>query len=643
MTNKEVSTIVESGNVRPSHPEINTTTEASIPASSSPTNSQLLDLVRKQVEYYFSKENLASDSFLVHHMDASMSVPISVIMKFPKIKSLTQDEAIVRQALENSASSVSIVDNRLKANVKNSSRSTIILREIPSDTPVDEVKEIFNYDGCKPISSLRSEIGDSWFVSFESEEFAKDTLLDLRTKKRTFRGQSVKARLKTETVVKSYFPVQTAPPIAPVFPLMGYPGMGMMGAPMPINLQAFGYLPAPFGADGMPMPMVPIPPAGMIPTQPVLLPMDGAQLQQLNVLPQQGIDVPLPVPIATAEESKGPAAPVHKENNAHRDRDGNAGRKGGNKSSGGNNNNGGGGGRGQRKSNSGGNNNGSGSNNLSSSSGNSSNHHGGKGTAHENFTYTMLLTENNVCAGKDKDKKDQSSETVPRPLFEINSANFPPLLSQADESTIPTPGYKDNFLKYSFDEIITIVKTVKEAILPPPFNPAVHPVSMTTSPNLDLLKRQRTFSIDETREQLVQGRPVQREAVISGAVDVRSLLYGDEGVATSAPAPSNSSSNNKSSSGSHPVPSYKTASSGGATNPKGSKIETPVVKPSAPTNSSVASKESSAASADAKVSTTVTSSTPVSTPQPPVDVEAAKPATEVAPVTEGDGVPQNSA
>jgi hypothetical protein len=75
---------------------------------------------------------------------------------------LTQDEAVIRQALENSASSVSIVDNRLKANVKNSSRSTIILREIPSDTPVDEVREIFNYEGCKPISSLRSEIGDRY-------------------------------------------------------------------------------------------------------------------------------------------------------------------------------------------------------------------------------------------------------------------------------------------------------------------------------------------------------------------------------------------------------------------------------------------------------------------------------------------------
>lgn len=174
---------------------------------------------------------------------------------------------------------------------------------------------------------------------------------------------------------------------------------------------------------------------------------------------------------------------------------------------------------------------------------------------------------------------------------------------------------------------------------------------MTTAPNLDLLKRQRTFSIDETREQLVQGRPVQREAVISGAVDVRSLLFGDESVATTTPAPSNSSSNSKSSSGSgsHPVPSYKAASSGGAKGSGSKTAETPAaVKPSVPTNSSVASKESSTASTDVKVSTTVPSSIPVSTPQPTIDVEAAKPATEVAlvtekEVTEGGGATQNSA
>jgi hypothetical protein len=58
---------------------------------------------------------------------------------------------------------------------------------------------------------------------------------------------------------------------------------------------------------------------------------------------------------------------------------------------------------------------------------------------------------------------------------------------------------------------------------------------MTVEANKDLLKRQRTFSIDETREQLRQGRPVQREAILSGKVDSRSLYYGDE---PSGPAPS---------------------------------------------------------------------------------------------------------
>jgi hypothetical protein len=63
---------------------------------------------------------------------------------------------------------------------------------------------------------------------------------------------------------------------------------------------------------------------------------------------------------------------------------------------------------------------------------------------------------------------------------------------------------------------------------------------MTTSANVDLLLRQRTFSIDETREQLRQGRAVQREAIIAGAVDIESMHFGDsvvpsDGVVESQP------------------------------------------------------------------------------------------------------------
>lgn len=45
------------------------------------TESQLVESVKKQVEYYFSKENLLIDPFLTSQMDAQMCVPIHVVMK----------------------------------------------------------------------------------------------------------------------------------------------------------------------------------------------------------------------------------------------------------------------------------------------------------------------------------------------------------------------------------------------------------------------------------------------------------------------------------------------------------------------------------------------------------------------------------
>lgn len=52
-------------------------------------------------------------------------------------------------------------------------------------------------------------------------------------------------------------------------------------------------------------------------------------------------------------------------------------------------------------------------------------------------------------------------------------------------------------------------------------------IAMEETANTNLLLRQRTFSIDETRELLRQGRPVQREAVLAGAVDLHSLMFGE--------------------------------------------------------------------------------------------------------------------
>lgn len=47
---------------------------------------EIRELIRKQIEYYFSKENLVHDAFLTSQMDSQMSAPISVIMKVRLIK-----------------------------------------------------------------------------------------------------------------------------------------------------------------------------------------------------------------------------------------------------------------------------------------------------------------------------------------------------------------------------------------------------------------------------------------------------------------------------------------------------------------------------------------------------------------------------
>ena len=82
---------------------------------------------------------------------------------------------------------------------------------------------------------------------------------------------------------------------------------------------------------------------------------------------------------------------------------------------------------------------------------------------------------------------------------------------------------------------------------------------MTREPNTDLLLRQRTFSIDETREQLRQGRPVHKDAVIGGAVDYESMFFGDVSPTATAVIPATvAGASNK------PVTSNKAAAGSGS-------------------------------------------------------------------------------
>ena len=62
----------------------------------------ILDCVQKQVEYYFSENNLQGDFFLRRKMDREGYIPISLIASFYRVQALTQDVGLVIRALEQS-------------------------------------------------------------------------------------------------------------------------------------------------------------------------------------------------------------------------------------------------------------------------------------------------------------------------------------------------------------------------------------------------------------------------------------------------------------------------------------------------------------------------------------------------------------
>ncbi|CAM9791783.1 unnamed protein product [Chrysoparadoxa australica] len=158
--------------------------------------------LKQQVEFYFSRQNLQNDAFLVRQMDASLSVPISVIANFGKIKALTSDEQLIAESVKESTV-CSVNGNSIRANIK-SERNTIILREIPSDIPMEQVEAVFTGEGIAPVKSIRSDVGDTWFVTCSSEADAMQTILALRNK--TLLGRAIKARLKSESTLRSFLP-----------------------------------------------------------------------------------------------------------------------------------------------------------------------------------------------------------------------------------------------------------------------------------------------------------------------------------------------------------------------------------------------------------------------------------------------------
>nr|XP_009788466.1 PREDICTED: la-related protein 6A isoform X2 [Nicotiana sylvestris] len=117
----------------------------------------LRNKIVKQVEYYFSDENLPTDKFLLKYVtrDKEGFVPVKVIASFRKVKKLTKDTAIIAAALKESSLLVVSSDGRKVkrlhplplSEIIDPKVCTVLVENLPEDHSVDNLRRIFGQAG----------------------------------------------------------------------------------------------------------------------------------------------------------------------------------------------------------------------------------------------------------------------------------------------------------------------------------------------------------------------------------------------------------------------------------------------------------------------------------------------------------------
>ncbi|XP_048623027.1 la-related protein 6A-like isoform X1 [Brassica napus] len=182
-----------------------------------PKDDELKQKIIRQVEYYFSDENLPTDKFLLNAMKKNKKgfVPISTIATFHKMKKLTRDHAFIVSALKDSSFLVvSSDEKKVKRRsplpeVRDPKIFTVLVENLPEDHSDENIRAIFGKAGsiksvsiCDPNAVEESEKGckkDKFirtrlhaFVEYESVEAADKAAATLNNEQDWRNGLRVK-------------------------------------------------------------------------------------------------------------------------------------------------------------------------------------------------------------------------------------------------------------------------------------------------------------------------------------------------------------------------------------------------------------------------------------------------------------------
>lgn len=204
---------------------------------------QLRHHLKKQLEYYFSRENMVNDRYLKSQMDTEDYVPIQIIANFKLVKRLTNDLRLIVEVLKELPSvevdgeekRVRSTDDKKYPPIRK--RCIIILRDVPLDASENEVSDLFLNEHC-PVAAvaceraLESGTSACWYVTFNSEDDAQNAFLYLTRENVSIRGQKVLARMKARLWQKPSS-VPSTHPTTPVSPPITNNNGGATSPPPP--------------------------------------------------------------------------------------------------------------------------------------------------------------------------------------------------------------------------------------------------------------------------------------------------------------------------------------------------------------------------------------------------------------------------